>query len=210
MTGPTGPTGSTGPTGPQGNSGQLFTNQFSVQLAYPPAQSLSTGTTGTTGSTEVATTITNWFVNAALGDYNQGGGLNLSSGIYTVPVSGYYHVFATISVTYDPQNASTSYGGQLSTNAMQLVFAPSSGMPFLITAYFFSTPYAAVGGFNNNTGINTYDTATLASDLYLTAGDQYEMQVYNPFLDSTVVTLLANGTTPITGVFCRWSMHQFA
>jgi hypothetical protein len=67
-----------------------------------------------------------------------------------------------------------------------------------------------VGGNENSTGVNTYDTATIAADLFLTTGNQYELQVYNPFVDSTVVTLLSSLTPPITGVFCRWSMHQFA
>jgi hypothetical protein len=93
---------------------------------------------------------------------------------------------------------------------MGVVFVSTAGTPLLITAYFFSNAYAGVGGPNNNVGIDTYDTATIAGDLFLTAGTSYELQVYNPFIDATVVTLLANGTLPATGVYCRWSINQFA
>jgi hypothetical protein len=62
-------------------------------------------------------------VNTLMGDYNQGGGLNLSSGIFTVPATGYYHVFATIAVNYQPINGPTSYSNILAANPMQLVFA---------------------------------------------------------------------------------------
>jgi hypothetical protein len=134
----------------------------------------------------------------------------LTAGTYTAPTNGYYHVFATIAVNYTPANGATSYAGNLSTNPMYAVFVSTAGSPFLITACFFSNSYAGVGGPSNSTGIDTYDTATIAGDLFLTAGTSYEIRVYNPFVDATVVTLLGNGTLPATGVYCRWSIDQFA
>jgi hypothetical protein len=93
---------------------------------------------------------------------------------------------------------------------MLLRFSDPSGSPTLITVCFFSNSFAGVGGPGNNSGEDTYATATLSGDLFLTAGSQYQLQVSNPFIDLTIVGTLVNGDLPVVDPYCRWSMQQFA
>jgi hypothetical protein len=155
------------------------------------------------------TTITNWVVFPALGDYNQSVGLDLSSGIYTVPTTGLYHIFATVKTHYVPVDGSFSYGGS-DGMGLQLCSLTQPSVP-LIFAAFFSNTYAGVGGPANDSNLLTQCSATLAGDLSLTAGNQYVLQVVNPFIDATQV-FLENGVISGSshGAFCRWSLRQFA
>jgi hypothetical protein len=157
------------------------------------------------------TTITNWVVIPALGDYNQSVGLDLTTGIYTVPTTGLYHIFATVKTHYIPANGSFSYGPSSDGMDLQLCSLAQPSVP-LIFATFFSNTYAGVGGPSNNLNLLTQCSATLAGDLSLIAGNQYVLQVVNPFIDATQV-FLENGVFSSGlsgGAFCRWSLRQFA
>jgi hypothetical protein len=211
MTGATGPTGSTGATGsvgPVGVTGQIgptgsiptSNNFFSVELGLQ--QSLNHTPSGATVST-----ILSWMVDSPIGDYNysQGGGLNLTNGIYTVPATGLYHVFGMASVTYYPATTE-SYNIQGTPMALQFGLVTGSTGPLLYSG-FFSNSFASVGGFFNGNSVTARTTATLAGDVFLTAGGQYSLQVINPFIDTTNVTLLSRTSA---GSFCRWAMRQFA
>jgi hypothetical protein len=181
-----------------------FMNRFSVELGS--VQTLNPSPDGIT-----PTTITNWVVIPALGDYNQGSGLDLLSGIYTVPTTGLYHIFATVKTHYIPAGGSFSYGPGSDGMDLQLCSLTQPSVP-LLSATFFSNTYAGIGGPSNNLNLLTQCTATLAGDLSLTAGNQYVLQVVNPFIDATQVFLENGVFAPglSGGAFCRWSMRQFA
>jgi hypothetical protein len=197
----TGQTGQTGPTGPTGTNLSPLTNQFSVETGN--TQSLAFSPSGA-----IATTITGWVVNSSLGDYNQGLGLSLASGVYTVPVTGLYHVLANVSVLYTPTNGTNSYNSQGTPMSLQFYLYGSSTTT-LLSANFFSNSYAGVGGASNLTSLTTGAGATLAGDLSLIGGASYALQVINPFIDTTEVDILSGGPSA-SSVYCRWSMRQFA
>jgi hypothetical protein len=190
-----GPTGAVGPQGPTG-SVPTFSNLFSVELGSQ--QSLPFSSTIPLG-----TTLVNWVVNPALGDYYQGVGLDLATGVYNVPDTGLYHVFITICTNFQPGNASASYNSLNVPMSAYLFQYGGSGYP-LLYANFLSNAYSSVGGATNSIGLYSYATATMVGDLSLTAGVPYAVQVVNPFIDSQSFVHV------IPGSFTRWSMRQFA
>jgi hypothetical protein len=194
-TGPTGPIGQTGPTGPTGATGASLvplTNQFSVETST--SQLLNSSSSGAT-----STTLNEWTL-VLSEDYIEGSGFDLTTGIYTVPANGYYHVFATVVVQYTPTNGAASYNVQNTPMALQFYLNTTPSIPILSSSYF-SNSYAGVGGTTNGTGLVTYDTASVAGSLQLIAGNQYALQVVNPFIDGTSVSVQSGS---------RWSMRQFA
>jgi hypothetical protein len=92
---------------------------------------------------------------------------------------------------------------------MTLRFLEQGTSNALLAASFFSYSYAGVGGPGNNNGIVTYDTATLSGDLLLQVGVIHQLEIINPFIDSTPVFIMT-GALGSFGAFTRWSMRQFA
>jgi hypothetical protein len=132
----------------------------------------------------------------------------LGTGIYTIPVTGYYHVYATISLFYTPLAGAASYNN-INNFPMTLRFLQIGQQFALLAASFFSYSYAGVGGPGNNNGVITYDTATLSGDVLLYDGTGYQLEILNPFVDATVVSLMTGGLGSF-GAYTRWSMRQFA
>jgi hypothetical protein len=169
----------------------------------------STQSLGFTPLVASPTTITNWIVNSDLGDYVEGAGLNLITGVYTIPATGLYHILASISVNYTPTNGALAYNTLQTPMSLQF-YLYGSTTTSLLSASFFSNAYAGLGGNMNLTDLDTYVGATLAGDLSLTAGNQYALQVINPFVNTTPVVILSGGSPVSGGAYSRWSMRQFA
>ena len=153
--GPTGQTGSTGPTGvgatgPTGNTGptgpSIPFEGFSVVVkdtGYPPLLS----------------TIINWTIPTA--NYYTSINLNIGTGIYTVPETGYYSIKATIPI----QNTPVTLG----SDDINPYFAIVSG----------STPILISGFTKQINGVDIIipyrQTITLTGNLFLTAGDSISL-----------------------------------
>jgi hypothetical protein len=180
-----------------------FTEQFSVETNMTQLPNFNS-------EGNAVNIILNWTAAQQNGDYIQTSNLDLTSGTYIPPITAYYHVFATISLNYNPLVGAASYNVQ--NTPMTLRFnlqeeAPGSNA--LLSASFFGYSYAGVGGPGNNNGILTYDTATLSGDVLLQVGNIYWLEIVNPFIDDTPVFLMT-GENGIFGAYTRWSMCQFA
>jgi hypothetical protein len=112
-----------------------------------------------------------------------------------------YHIFATVIAQYTPTNGAASYNTQNTPMSLQFYLLNTTSPVPILSATYFSNSYAGVGGPTNDTNLVTYDTAAIAGNLQLPAGNQYAIQVVNPFIDSTSVEIQAGS---------RWSMRQFA
>ena len=104
------------------SANKIFISRISGPSAIAATESVNFEASRTAGNISINATPVTYICNSTIKDSH--GGYNSSTGIYTVPVSGTYLIFAEVSMTF----GATNYSGQLN-----LVYGTSNTIGFVST-----------------------------------------------------------------------------